>query len=82
MDKCGFQESTGVQTAFLRASGAHRQRRKVVILDLKSAYQGVLRDKLMEMSHVKADRTLANQIHVMLLTNVFYTVGDDTNTKN
>lgn len=68
-------ELKGVETAILRPRGAHIQGRKAtVILDLKAAYQGVLHDKLMERLHVKVYRSLANQINVILSTNLLHTV--------
>ncbi len=51
---------------------------KAVILDLKSAYQSVVRSKLMLRVDEKLPQGLAAQAQAMLSTNLLQTVGDDT----
>ena len=75
--QCGFQPMRSTETALIRAHIAHRTNRKsAVILDLKSAYQTVIRAKLLERVESKLSRDLASMIALMLSDNTLKTVGD------
>lgn len=79
--QCGFEPAKSVETAMLRARRAHEQNFKLAaVLDLKSAYQSVLRDKLMARLIWFIEPQLSAQIGLMLSTNKVTTVGDTTGT--
>ena len=69
-----------VETALIRTHAHHRIGfGPVVVLDLKSAYQSVLRNKLMSRLRRRLTENLCNQIEVMLAQNTLLTVGDESN---
>ena len=77
----GFRENAGTETAILRhAAGTENGFRYTAVLDLKSAYPSVPRDKLMEKVNAKLSPRTAAMIALELQQETILTKGDATGT--
>ena len=80
-NQLGFRENTGTETAIVRHSfHYHKGLKYTAVLDLKSAYDSVPRDILMERVRSKLPKQTADMIALELQPITIFTKGDTSGT--